>query len=95
MSKVIFVVEMLRDGDREQHSYIAGVYDDEILALTEAWDHMKFRANKYCTEIRGYEINGTEVYKRYLSCYGWDQFKQGSPILADTIEKNRKSEENE
>lgn len=65
---IIFVVEMLRNDSREEHSYVDGVYDDEIKAMTAATEHMNMRAGKYGAEIRGHYINGGEmVYYRKMS----------------------------
>lgn len=85
MSRVYFVVEMLRYNDRELHSYVIGIYDDEMLALKEAWEHMKFRAGKYGAEVSGYRLNGGErVYSRVLD--SWDAFAES---CKDTAEKIR------
>jgi hypothetical protein len=90
--KMVFILEMLRNGDRESHSYIAGVYDDEILALKEAWEHMEYRANKYDAHISGHELNGHETYKRSLSTYGWKQFEESCPTLAKEITRLRQKD---
>lgn len=83
MKKIIFVVEMLRNNDREQHSYVCGVFDDEMQALTEAWTHMKWRAGKYGAEVSGHELNGGAInYFRKLDC--WDAF---AASCADTAAK--------
>lgn len=80
---IIFVVEMLRNDDRENHSYLDGVYDDELLALKNAWEHMKARGGKYGAEITGYTLNDNErVYFRKLS--HWDAF---AASCKDTAEK--------
>lgn len=52
MSKIVYVVEMLRYGEREEHSYVEGVYSDLKLAEYNAKLHMLDRANKYSAEIR-------------------------------------------
>ena len=86
MKKLIFIVEMQRNNDNEQHSYVIGAWDDEVKALTEAWSHMKCRAGKYGAEVSGYEINGgDQKYKRTLDC--WDAF---AAICKDTAEKVQK-----
>lgn len=82
--KLYFVVEMLRNGDREQHSYACGVFDDELLALEEAWTHMNYRACKYEAEIRGFELNGgRQEYIRKLS--DWNSFAESSKDLAEKL----------
>jgi hypothetical protein len=95
----IFVVEMLRNGDREGHSYVIGVYNDELLALKEAWEHMKFRACKYDAEITGYKVNGGDrVYWRKMD--GWDTFAESCKDTAEKVrammeEDEKKQEANE
>ena len=85
MERIYFVVEMLRDGDRERHSYIDGIYDDELLALKEAWGHIRMRDDKYGAEVSGYNVNGgARVYFRKLEC--WDAF---AASCKDTAEKIR------
>ncbi len=84
-NKVYFVVEMLRYNNREAHSYVIGIYDDETRALADAWDHMKFRDGKYGAVITGYTLNenGKQVYQRELD--SWDAFAACSKELADKI----------
>ena len=48
---IVYVIEMIRNGDREQHSYIAGVFSDRKIAEYEAQLHVNMRAGKYCAEI--------------------------------------------
>lgn len=84
MNKIYFVVEMLRNNDREAHSYVIGVFDDETLALAEAWEHMKFRAGKYGAVVTGYPINGgLSTYKRELD--SWDAFAESCKDMAEKI----------
>lgn len=86
MDKIYFVVEMLRYNDREKHSYVIGVWDDEILALKEAWSHMEYRAGKYGGEVTGYNLNGgKQVYFRELDC--WDAFAASCQKTAAEIRK--------
>ena len=49
---LVYIVEMLRYGDREEHSYVYGVYSDEKMAEYDAMNHISMRANKYYAEIR-------------------------------------------
>ncbi len=92
MSNIYFVVEMLRYNDREGHSYVTGVYDDETKALTEAWTHMKFRDGKYGAAVSGYILNeGNRVYYRELN--SWDAFAACSRDLADKIKEIIKKED--
>lgn len=86
MNKLYFVVEMLRYNNREGHSYTIGIYDDELTALTDAWEHMKFRDGKYGAEITGYKLNSRDkVYHRELDC--WDAFAASCSDLAKEIKK--------
>jgi hypothetical protein len=92
MNQIIFVVEMLRNDTREEHSYVAGVYDDELLALKEAWEHIKFRGGKYGAEINGYVINGGDlVYFRKLD--SWEGFvascKDTAKKIREMIDTNK------
>lgn len=79
----------MKNGNREEHSYICGIFDDEVKALTEAFEHMEFRANKYCAEISGWQINGHRIYMRKLNCYSWKEFEKASPDLAIKIKTIR------
>lgn len=67
MNKMVYVVEMLRYGNREAHSYIAGVFSDRKIAEYEAQLHMIMRAGKYDAEIRQELIDG--YGGRGLVCY--------------------------
>lgn len=51
-SKEIYVVHAFRWGDRESHSYIAGVYRKKNAALTKAHDEREHRGGKYICEVR-------------------------------------------
>lgn len=44
---IVYVVEMLRWGDSESHSYVSGVYSNLIKALEAGIEHANFRGNKY------------------------------------------------
>lgn len=84
--KIIFVVEFLRNNDREQHSYVGGVFEDEFEALLEAWEHMRLRAGKYGAEISGFRLRDNEkVYTRKLDC--WDAFASSCRDLAEKLTK--------
>ena len=86
MDKIYFVVELLRYNDREAHSYVIGIYDNELQALHDAWERMKFRAGKYGAEVSGYKINGGDkVYSRSLDC--WDAFANSCQEMAKEIKK--------
>ena len=84
MNKIYFVVEMLRSNDCEQHSYVIGVFDDELPALKEAWDHMRFRGGKYGACVKGFELNGgLAVYRRDLD--SWEVFAESCKDLAAAL----------
>ena len=86
IDKIYFVVELLRYNDREAHSYVIGIYDNELAALHDAWEHMNFRAGKYGAEVTGYKINGGDrVYVRTLDC--WDAFAASCQEMAKEIKK--------
>lgn len=57
MNNIFYVIEMLRNDDREQHSYVLGIYDNEQLARSDALEYISYRGGKYGAEIRGYTIN--------------------------------------
>lgn len=84
--KVFFTVEMLRWGDRENHSYVIGVFDNEFDALKEAWLHMRYRAGKYDAHVTGWEINdGVQTYNRDLKSDHWQVFAQCCPEMAEKL----------
>lgn len=92
--KVIFVIEMLRYNSRENHSYVGGVFDDEVTALAEAWDHMKMRAGKYGALVTGFELNENKiVYQRELDC--WDAFAESCKEVAEEVKKRMISDTEE
>lgn len=43
----VWVVEMLRWGDREMHSYVIGVYTSEEVARKVGREHREYRGGKY------------------------------------------------
>ena len=59
---LLYVVTMYRFADREKHSYVLGVFDDEMLALKEAEKEQIYRGgNKYYPEVIKYELNGLPI----------------------------------
>jgi len=60
MSSIVYVVEMLRYGNREAHSYIDGIYSDRDIAEANAKLHMIYRAGKYEAEIHEMQIDGAK-----------------------------------
>lgn len=59
---LVYVVTMYRFADREKHSYVLGVFDDEMLALKEAEKEQIYRGcNKYFPEIVVCVVNGKPI----------------------------------
>jgi len=54
----VFVVTAYRHGNRDNHSYVVGVYEVLDDALTLANKEEVFRANKYVCEVVEMKING-------------------------------------
>ena len=54
----VFSVTMYRWGNREQHSYILGVYSSFIMARKEAIVELDNRGGKYGYEIMSHKIDG-------------------------------------
>ena len=50
-SKMFYIVEALRWGDRESHSYIVGLYSDLTRAKSAADDHTVYRGGKYSCQV--------------------------------------------
>ncbi len=65
--KIVYIVEMLRYGDRESHSYIDGVYSDRKIAEYNARLHRIYRAGKYDAEIYQMVVDGINT-RRDLVC---------------------------
>lgn len=86
MNNIYYVVEILRNDDREQHSYVHGVYNDENLARKEALEHINDRAGKYGAEIHGYEIN-EGLKKVFLKLDSDIGFSNSLKKSAENIEK--------
>lgn len=84
--KIVYIVEMLRYGERESHSYVMGVFSDRKIAEYEAQIHMLWRAGKYDAEIRQEVINGVG---RGLVCY-LDEVEMSEENLLKAIKKRQK-----
>jgi len=63
----IYVVEMLRDGDRERHSYVIGSFHTEKAAIKAAYEHMEMRSGKYDTLITGFRHEDHRFYQQEIS----------------------------
>ena len=57
MSNVLYVVEMLRWGDRERHSYVIGVFTTRELAVIAGEAEVSWRAGKYEYDINEYQLD--------------------------------------
>ena len=67
-NKPMYIIELLRNGDRESHSYLGGVYSSYTVAINEAKEHVDDRAGKYCAEIHQFypgSPNSLRLYRRY------------------------------
>jgi len=53
----VYVVEALRGGDRENHSYVVGVWEDFDAAKKVADDHAAYRGGKYVCQVLQTRIN--------------------------------------
>lgn len=53
----VWVVEMLRWGDRENHSYVIGVYGSKYQAELAGKDEREWRGGKYEPELKEFEID--------------------------------------
>lgn len=69
--KYVYVVEMLRWSDRENHSYPIGVWSKLIDALKEGIQHGRYRANKYEPAVTMYEVDSGSVGNNM--CVNMDQ----------------------
>jgi Lar family restriction alleviation protein len=62
----LYVVTMYRWGNRENHSYVLGMYDDENTAKQEAEKEIVNRDNKYFPEILQIPINKTKGERKII-----------------------------
>lgn len=54
----LYVVEALRGGSRERHSYVVGVYDTLDGAKNAAEAEANYRGGKYTCEVTAHPFNG-------------------------------------
>lgn len=54
----LYVVEALRGGSRERHSYVVGVYDTLDGARDAAEAEVNDRGGKYTCEVTAHPLNG-------------------------------------
>lgn len=56
--KLVYVVTMYKFGDRENHSYVLGIYSKKEKAISEGFDEKEYRGgNKYYPEILEFDLN--------------------------------------
>lgn len=55
--KIVYVLEAIRNGSHEEHSYVHGVYFDLDIARKAADDHCAYRAMKYSVIVHALEID--------------------------------------
>jgi hypothetical protein len=57
LPRTLYVVEMLRWGDREQHSYVIGVFDSDDDAKQCGEIEKSWRGGKYEYEVKSIALN--------------------------------------
>lgn len=68
---ILYVVEMLRWGERDNHSYVIGVFDTHEAAEHAGEVHKVWRGQKYEYSITRHELNSGpthEELKYYEQC---------------------------
>lgn len=53
----LYVVEALRGGDRESHSYVVGVWSNFDAAKKVADEHAVYRGGKYVCQVLSMRLN--------------------------------------
>lgn len=66
----LFVTRMLRYGDRDGHSYIVGVYDNEVQAKYAGTCEESWRGGKYSYVVEYFELNSKVPQKIWEYHYG-------------------------
>ena len=61
----VYIVTAYRWGDREEHSYVVGVFDNEENSIKQAKLETEWRGGKYKCEVRSMELNESLKYKNY------------------------------
>jgi hypothetical protein len=64
-SQPLYIIEALRYGNREGHSYIFGVYPSYKKAVQAALEHNVDRAGKYTTEIHRFDFKHSHNDKEW------------------------------
>jgi hypothetical protein len=57
---MLYIVTMYRWGDRDNHSYVIGVFDDHHTAMGAGFLEERWRGGKYKAEILGFPLNKYE-----------------------------------
>ena len=65
-NNLVYITTMYRWADRENHSYVLGVYDSEELARKNAEEEEVDRGGKYSAEIILYAVNDGSAKTRKL-----------------------------
>lgn len=60
---IVYVTTMYRWADREKHSYVVGVYDNETLALKIAESEEMDRGGKYSAEVLRMVMNEGNAFE--------------------------------
>lgn len=76
----MFVVEMLRWGDRELHSYVIGIYSTRELAESAGIAEREWRGNKYEYAISEFNVDfcahdKMELYKKSTNNVNHEELK--------------------
>ena len=61
----VYIVTAYRWGDREEHSYVVGVFDNEENSIKQAKLETEWRGGKYKCEVRSMELNDSLKYKNF------------------------------
>ena len=61
----VYIVTAYRWGDREEHSYVVGVFDNKENSIKEAKLETEWRGGKYTCEVRSMELNESLKYNNY------------------------------
>lgn len=74
----LYVVTMYRWGDCNKHSYVLGVFDNEVTAKMQGIKEETFRGGKYSPDITDWNLNKTFTDEEeelddhiHLWDYGW------------------------
>ena len=84
----IYIVEMLRWGSRDNHSYVHGVYSTEDLARASAKEEEESRGGKYEAEIICYTVDKNRA-ERMIRSTNRPMFdpvpRERRPLVGDVV----------